>query len=45
MPNSYSKIKDTVMRFDIKEGATNYKTIKVSCKDADGNVCKEELPL
>ena len=45
MPNSYSIMEDAVTRFDIEEGATNYKTIKVSCEDADGNVCKEELPI
>ena len=33
------------MRFDIKEGVANCKTIKVLCEDADGNVCKEELPI
>ena len=45
MPNSYSKMEDATMCFDIEEGATNYKKIKVSCEDADGNVCKEELPI
>ena len=32
------------MRFEIKEGVTDCKTIKVSCSDADDNVCKEEVP-
>ena len=32
------------MHFDIKEGVAYCKTIKVSCNDTDGNVCKEELP-
>ena len=45
MPNSYIKMEDVVMRFGIEEGATNYKTIKISCKDAGGNVCKEGLPV
>ena len=33
------------MRLDIEEGVVNRKTIKVLYKDADGNVCKEELPI
>ena len=33
------------MCFDIEEGVANFKTIKVLCEDADGNVCKEELPI
>ena len=33
------------MRFEIEEGVTDCKTIKVSCSDADGNVCKKELPI
>ena len=33
------------MRFELEEGAVDCKTIKVSCEDADGNVCKEELPI
>ena len=33
------------MRFEIKEGVAYCKTIKVSCKDANDNVCKEELPI
>ena len=33
------------MRFEIEEGVVDCKTIKVSCSDADGNVCKEELPI
>ena len=45
MPNTHSKMDDAVMRLEIEEGAIDYKTIKVSCEDADGNVCKEELPI
>ena len=33
------------MRFKIEEGAADCKMIKVSCEDADGNICKEELPI
>ena len=45
MTNTFSKIEDAPMRFEIEEGVVNCKTIKVSCSDADDNVCKEELPL
>ena len=33
------------MCFDIEEGVTDCKTIKVSRSDANDNVCKEELPI
>ena len=33
------------MRFGIKEVVVDCKMIKVPRKDADGNVCKEELPF
>ena len=33
------------MHFEIEEGVTDYKTIKVSCSDTYGNVCKEELTI
>ena len=33
------------MCFEIREGVVDCKMIKVSCKDADGNACKEELPV
>ena len=45
MTNTFSKIEDAPMRFEIKEGVVDCKTIKVSCVDANGNVCKEELPM
>ena len=45
MTNSFSKMKDTVMRLEIEEGVINRKTRKVLCEDANGNVCKEELPF
>ena len=47
MTNAFSKmeVEDASMRFDIEEGVTDCKTIKVLCSNADGNVCKEELPI
>ena len=33
------------MRFEIEEGVVDCKTIKVLCKDANGNICKEKLPI
>ena len=33
------------MRFEIKEGVVDCKAIEVSCSDAAGDVCKEELPM
>ena len=33
------------MHFDIKEGVTDCKMIKVWCSDVDGSVCKEELTI
>ena len=33
------------MRFEVKEGVTDFKTIKVSLNNIDGNICKEELPI
>ena len=42
---TFSKMEDAPMRFEIEEGVVDCKTIKVSCSDADGNVCKEELPI
>ena len=33
------------MGFVVKKGVVNCRTIRVSCLDADGNVCKEELPI
>ena len=47
MTNVFSKmeVEDASMRFDIEEGVTDCKTIKVLCSNADGNVCKEELPI
>ena len=33
------------MGFVVKKGVVDCRTIKVSCSDADGNVCKEELPI
>ena len=45
MTNTFSKMEDTPMRFEIKEGVMDCMTIKVSCSDADGNVFKEELTI
>ena len=47
MSNTLSKmeVEDAQMRFDIKEGVTDCKTIKVLCSNADDNVCKEELTI
>ena len=45
MTNAFSKMGDTEMRFEIKEGVVDCKMIQVSCEDADGNVCKEELQI
>ena len=42
---TFSKMEDAPMRFKIEEGVVDCKTIKVSCSDADGNLCKEELPI
>ena len=33
------------MGFVVKKGVVDCRTIKVSCTDADDNVCKEELPI
>ena len=33
------------MCLEVKEGVTDCKTTKVSCDDANGNVCKEELAI
>ena len=40
-----SKDKNAPMRFKIKEGVTDCKMIKVSCSDANGILCKEELSI
>ena len=40
MTNTFSKMEDAPMHFNIKEGKTDCKTIKVSCSDVNGNVCK-----
>ena len=45
MINTFSKMEDAPMRFEIKEGAVDCKTIKVLCDDADGNVCKRNCQL
>ena len=45
MTSTFSKTEDAPMRFDTEEGVTDFKMIKVSSSDADGNVCKEELPI
>ena len=36
---------DATVRLEIEEGVVDCKMIKVSCEEADGNVCKEELPI
>ena len=36
---------DAPMGFVVKKGVVDCRTIRVSCLDADGNVCKEELPI
>ena len=36
---------DAAICFGIKEGVVDCKMIKVLCKDSDGNICKEELPV
>ena len=38
-------MEDAAMRFEIEEGVVDCKTIKVLCKDANGNICKEKLPI
>ena len=43
MTNTFSKMEDASMHFEIKEGLVNCKMIKVSRSDAADNVCKEEL--
>ena len=44
MTNAFRKMEDT-MRFKIEEGVVNCRAIKVTCSDANGNVCKNELPI
>ena len=43
--NTFSKMGDAAMRFEIKEGVVDCKMIKTSREDVDGNVCKEDLPI
>ena len=33
------------MQYEVEKGVENAKSIKVTCKDVEGNDCKEELPI
>ena len=45
MTNTISKMNDTPICYKVEEGVYSCQTIKVSCSDADSNVCKEELSI
>ena len=43
--NKMSKSDDVPMRFEVEEGVDDCRMIKALCTDANGNVCKEQLPI
>ena len=45
MTNTFSKIEDTPMHFEVKEGVVDCKMTKISRSDANSKVWKEELPI